>query len=736
MNKKIDSILYNTVVEEKLASQEAVDSVIAKAPGAPGIVWLTELVDNKLIDEAATLKLLGAKLGIQYTALKEGDIQADLFDKVPLKVASHYQFLPVSLKHKMLTIAVYYPLDINVLDEIRFQLGYDINQVLTTKKDVLEFLRVHYGLGAQTLEKMALQEDPALAEAKKLSRTEVESIDKSGEEATISNLVNEIILDAYDKRATDIHIEPYRDQVRFRYRIDGILYDAKVSTSVRHFLAPILSRIKIMANLDIVEHRLPQDGQAVVRTKKQRLDLRVSFIPTHFGESVVIRILPAVVLYGMELLGFSEEDRTALEELLKRPNGIIFVTGPTGSGKTTTLYACLHKLNMNDTKIITIEDPIEYEMQGITQIQVNPQIGLDFAAGLRSMLRHDPDVIMVGEVRDFETAEIAIRVALTGHLVFSTIHTNSAASSIHRLMDIGIEPYLIHSSTIAFVAQRLIRVLCPKCKVPVENPEPALVNFIAYQLKMKDKDSIMLYKSVGCDACNNTGYHGRTAIYEILRVDDSIKDLIQKKASAGEIERAAVSRGMKTLLQDGLDKVVQGLTSVEEVVNIMPAGSVNVTADAKAMEEIDSQRSFWNEKRIYSRLNKSFPISFSIFKSMSPDKNTPMSLPGVSESDFWREHNAFSENISSGGLVFKYQLKLPVGTILSMKIAVPQSEYEPVKVISCLARVVRVDRVESLKTLSVAVCFLDMSAADRMVLNKFVKSELKEPEDDGKKDKG
>jgi len=734
MSKKIDTLLYNLITEKNLADKKVIDEIIEKNPMANGAMWIHEMSKKDLVDEKAVLEALAEKLGITFMSVRGEEAKPDLYKKVPVKIASYYQFIPLKIEDNVLTICSYYPIDIKTQDEIRFHLGFEIRQVLSTRNETLELLRKNYGLGAQTLQNLFVKEGTQ-AKKNREAREEVQDIEKRGEDATISNLVDQIIFDAYKKRATDIHIEPYRGEVRFRYRIDGVLYDAHVSPDVKHYISPILSRIKIMSNLDIVEHRLPQDGQAVVKTSEQRLDLRVSCIPTPFGESIVIRILPTIALYDINKLGLTKDDRSTLDELLKKPNGIIFVTGPTGSGKTTTLYACLNKLNTHDRKIITIEDPIEYEMSGITQIQINQQIGLGFAAGLKSMLRHDPDIMMVGEVRDIETAEIAIRVALTGHLVFSTLHTNSAAASIHRLLDIGIEPYLVYSSCDAFIAQRLVRVLCPRCKTVIKEIDPNVEKLIKHTLKLKNQEMPKLYKSVGCNYCNKTGYYDRTAIYEILLVSDPVKNLIQKRSSASEIEHAAVSMGMKTLLYNGLEKVVEGVTSMEEIMNILAIDSMDLSSKRFPETEadgalgisgiVDKNNYSGYDQRVYARLSKSIPVLFTIYKGISADIKANLETAGLSEADYWNEHNAFSDNISAGGLVFKYNLPLVKGTVLNLKISAPASGDAESKIINCLARVVRVEKADMSGFYNIAVCFLDMSGGDRTLLNNFVESVLK-----------
>ncbi|MEI8012331.1 MAG: ATPase, T2SS/T4P/T4SS family, partial [Candidatus Omnitrophota bacterium] len=370
---------------------------------------------------------------------------------------------------------------------------------------------------------------------------------------------------AINDRATDIHIEMFRDQLNLRYRVDGILYEVSAPDTIKHLYPAIVSRIKVMSGLDIIERRRPQDGRAKVRIGAKEYELRVSVMPTIYGENIVIRILSTVMLFDIAGLGMQNQDLLVLEQLIQRPHGIIFVTGPTGSGKTTTLYGCLNRLNTAQRKIVTIEDPVEYELKGITQTQVNPKIDLSFSVILRSMLRHDPDIMMVGEVRDRETADITIQTALTGHLVFSTLHTNDAASGITRLMDIGLEPYLIASSVEVFIAQRLIRLICDHCKESYTIPAETARHFHGAGSAVNQQ----VFRGKGCKACNNTGYMGRTGIYEILLLDDQIKTLILQKASSAMIKEKAVSAGMRTLKQDGWDKIAAGQTTPEEVLRVV-----------------------------------------------------------------------------------------------------------------------------------------------------------------------
>ena len=473
--------------------------------------------------------------------LKEVKIEPELVEKVPAKFVWHYKFMPVKLENNVLTVASAAPNDV-LKEDLKQYLGFKTKMVLADEADILDAVKKFYGVGAETVEKILEEESISGSTLGTTGLEEIkdEDIAKLAEEPGVIRLVNQILLEAHQKNATDIHIEPYPGKLKLRYRIDGILYDARVPTNIARFLPAIISRVKIMSGLNIVERRLPQDGRAKIKIKNEVFDLRISTMPTPYGESIVIRILPTAMLFSLERLGFSNKDLKTFEELIKKPHGIIFVTGPTGSGKTTTLYTALSKIKQENkgAKILTIEDPIEYELEGITQTQVNPEIGLNFARGLRSMLRHDPDIMMVGEVRDFETAEIAIRMALTGHLLFSTLHTNDAASGVARLLDIGVEPYLIASSVEVFIAQRLIRMVCKKCK------------------------------GKGCEACNSTGYRGRSAMFEMLVVDEAIKKLITQKAPTGQIKKKAVSQGMKTLWEDGQEKIAQGITTREEVLRV------------------------------------------------------------------------------------------------------------------------------------------------------------------------
>ncbi|HQP10508.1 MAG TPA: ATPase, T2SS/T4P/T4SS family [Candidatus Omnitrophota bacterium] len=723
MAKNTDRLLAKILLDQQLIGQEGLEGALQESEkfNRP---FSTLLVEQGLIEEGKLLDILSKELKLPFVNLREMAIAKPVIDKVPLKFATYYKFMPLDIQDRVMTIAVAYPLDIKTQDEIRTQLGYEVKMALSLESDINDTLKIHYGLAADTINKIISRTPRKEMEASK-AEAEVEDIEKLAEEESVTKLVNQIIIEAYKRRATDIHIEPYRGKVRLRYRIDGVLHNAPVPPEMTHFYSSILSRMKIMSNLNIIERRLPQDGRATVRVQDQTIDLRISSVPTPYAESLVIRLLPTKMLFDLEKLGLSKEDLTIFEELVKKPHGIIFVTGPTGSGKSTTLYTCLSQLNKDMTKIVTIEDPIEYEMEGVTQMQVLPEIGLDFARGLRSMLRHDPDVIMIGEVRDHETAEIAIRVALTGHLVFSTLHTNDAASGIVRLIDIGLEPYLVATSVEAFIAQRLVRSICDNCKVEDESQPREIKEMIARDLGLPSADAIKIYKGKGCKKCNSTGFYGRTAIYEILLVDDVIKEMILKRTSSGQIKDVAVARGMHTLRQDGWRKVLDGVTTPEEVIELTevedekkqepaPAQKEYVPAPEAPKSEPAAEGKPAKCRRVYARLNTKVNVSYKIVNPKGK----------VLKPKDLKEQYSTTEGISAGGLQFTSNEAISLGTILELKIDLPDAGAP----IVCLAKVLRVELKDedeqARKWFYISVCFLDISSAERVRLNKYVEEEL------------
>ncbi len=706
---KIDTTLYQALIKKAVLDKAALDLLAGEAES--GFIGLAGVIlKHRLVPEKIILETLSEEFKIPIVDIKGLVVEKELFSRVPDKIAYYYKFLPLKIVGRTLTVAVSCPLDTKTQDEIRTQLGLDLEIVLAFSRDIQEALGKYYNPTTATVEKIASslpQQAPLTLSG---AEEKVEDIEKLAGDASIIKLVNQIILEAWRKRSTDIHIEPYRAGVSLRYRVDGILYEEDVPLEIKNFISAIISRIKIMSNLNIVERRLPQDGRAVVKVAEQVLDLRISTIPTPFGESIVIRILPTKMLFNLEKLGLAKKDQALFESFIEKPHGIIFVTGPTGSGKTTTLYTCLSKINTRDRKIITIEDPIEYEMSGITQIQVMPEVGLDFARGLRSILRHDPDVIMVGEVRDLETAEIAIRVALTGHLVFSTLHTNDAASGITRLIDIGVEPYLVASSVEAFIAQRLVRVICPDCKHEDKQAPQELKLLIARDLGLHSED-VKVFRGKGCSNCNFTGFFGRTAIYEIIVIDDAIKELIIKKAPSGAIKKAAISRGMRTLAQDGWYKVIQGVSTPEEVLRVTSAEDNKISGANEVLpEKTLSETSLTHDRRTFIRLPNNINLRYKVFRNEEE----------LFSRGFRPEEFSITRNLSAGGLLFISPESLAFGAVLELNIDLPVDQ----ETVQCLARVVRVSESDKKGVFEIGVCFLDLTGAQRAKLENYVEKRV------------
>ncbi len=569
---RIDTTFGNRLVEEGIVNRRSLEEALNRSQktGRPLIEHLCQDFGSQ---PDALYPVLSRQLNIPYETLSAVQIPQELVRRIPIKVAAHYQFAPIRIEGNRLTIACHYPVTLKTQDEIRMQTGFAVEQILAKREEIQELIRRAYGMAAGTVDQI-VSSSYADTQRDDVEVNSIATADQMAGDASVISLVNEIILEAYKKRATDIHLEPYRGQFRLRYRIDGILSDANLPAKVRALILPIISRIKIMSNLDIVEHRLPQDGRAIVKIGDEKLDLRVSCIPTPYGESIVVRVLKTELTFDLGRLGLTPGNVEIVNDLINRPHGIVLLTGPTGSGKTTTLYTCLNQIRSDSLKIISLEDPIEYDIQGITQIQVQPKVGLTFASGLRSMLRHDPDIMMVGEIRDLETAEIAIRAALTGHLIFSTLHTNDAASGFNRLVDIGVEPFLIASSVQAVIAQRLVRVICPHCKEENSFEPQPIRDRIRRDLRLPAGDPVKTWVGRGCSECNQTGFYGRTALHEILTVTDPIREAILRQASAQDIKLLAASEGMLTLLQDGWGKVLQGITTTGEVINVASIGTV------------------------------------------------------------------------------------------------------------------------------------------------------------------
>ncbi|MBI1870160.1 MAG: type II secretion system ATPase GspE [Chlamydiae bacterium] len=522
------------------------------------------LINFGFLSEDEILSALGEQLDMEKVSLREMEIPPEVIKSVNSSTAKLYGIVPLRLKEGLLTIAMADPLNPDVLDDLRFLLGYEIKGAMSNEEDMVYAIDKYYGQADESIESLLGEMQTELSLGEDLSDTEtldVGNLKELAREAPVVKLLNLILIQAIKDRASDIHFEPFETEFKVRYRVDGTLYEM-VPPPKRLALA-LTSRIKVMADMNIAERRLPQDGRIQLNIAGRHIDLRVSTLPTQFGESVVMRVLDkTVVSLELSQLGLAEDHLKIMEEMIEKPNGIIIVTGPTGSGKTTTLYSSLKKINTIDAKIITTEDPIEYEIDGIMQIAIKSEIGLTFARCLRSILRQDPDRIMVGEIRDLETAQIAIQASLTGHLVFTTLHTNDAAGCIARLTDMGAEPFLISSTLIAAVAQRLVRKVCTECKEPVTLSLDLLEQL---HLSQKDIEGITFYRGQGCSKCNNTGYKGRSAIFEILRISEPIRELILERAPSSLIKQKARETGMRTLREDALLKLYDGITTFEEI---------------------------------------------------------------------------------------------------------------------------------------------------------------------------
>ncbi len=561
-------IRENKITEEQL--QKAMAQGNGKSIGR-------RLVEMGYIAEEEMLKIMSGTMNLPYiklSELKESDEASQgsislkdipkIDDKIPVKFMKEYKIFPLKIDNNTLTLTMADPLDIPTMDEVRLITGYGIKICISGENEILDAIEKHYGTGATTMERIIgdmSEEEIDLMGGE--AEEETEHLKDLASEAPVIKLVNLIINRAVEIGASDIHVEPFEGDLKIRYRVDGVLHD--MESPPKKLQSAVISRIKIMSKLNIAERRLPQDGRIRFKSMGKNIDMRVSTLPTIYGESIVMRILDrGGVVLELEKLGFPSKELKQFENLISKPYGMLLVTGPTGSGKTTTLYTALHKINSPDIKIITIEDPVEYQMYGINQLHVKPQIGLTFANGLRSIVRQDPDVIMVGEIRDPETADIAIQSALTGHMVFSTVHTNDAAGAITRLQDMGVESFLMSSAILGVLAQRLVRVICKNCKTPVRLESGAMD-----ELGVKEGvGSFTVYEGKGCDECSNTGYRGRVGIFELLVINDDIRRLILQKTSANIIKEKAREHGMITLREDGWNKVKQGITTISEVLRV------------------------------------------------------------------------------------------------------------------------------------------------------------------------
>ena len=531
----------------------------------------TSLVTLGFISEEEIAQALSRQLGYPYIDLDQFEVYAEVINLIPADVSKKHMVMPIHRIRSFLTLAMVDPTDLEIIEDIRFRTGLSIQPVIASESGVMNSINKYYGSVdalrvRKIVEEIELASDGRINIVEEGDNVDLEEMETASDEAPIITLVNTTFVDAIKKGASDVHFEPYEKEFRIRYRIDGDLYE-QVNLPLK-FRSPVLSRVKILSNMDIAEKRLPQDGRIKMRVKlengkRKEVDMRVSSIPTLFGEKIVARILDKEMLkLDMTQLGFEEESLAHFQAAIERPWGIVLVTGPTGSGKTNTLYSAVSALNTMDTNIMTAEDPVEFYIPGINQVQIKEEIGLTFASCLRSFLRQDPDIMLVGEMRDFETVDIAIKAALTGHLVFSTVHTNDAASTIIRLVNMNVEPFLIADSVILIAAQRLIRKVCKKCAQPHKVPEKALLDMGFEKDEFRD---LNILKPKGCEACNNTGYKGRIALYEVMPINDDIREMILNRVQSRDVKKKAIEQGMITLRRSGLIKIKNGITSVEEV---------------------------------------------------------------------------------------------------------------------------------------------------------------------------
>jgi type IV pilus assembly protein PilB len=564
--------LGDVLLEQGLITPEQLHECIA-IQRSTGQSLASVLVARKYLGEEDLVITLSEQLGIPHIRVANYNIPQEVLNEVPETLARQYQMLPVSVTGDVLTLAMSDPLNIMALDDLRMLTSYEIEPVVAVQSELVEAINKHYG-GRQSAELFdALlnadgRQDGLQVVEEKDEIEDIATIQAEAQDAPIIRLVNLILVKALESRASDIHIEPFERVLRVRYRVDGMLEEQK--SPPKSVQSALISRLKIMSGLDIAEHRLPQDGRFRIKFRGHEVDFRVSILPCYHGEKVVMRVLDKSALtLDLDTLGFAEQPMNAFREALARPYGMILLTGPTGSGKTTTLYSALHKLNGPDTNIITVEDPVEYELFGVNQVQARPEIGLSFAAGLRSILRQDPDVIMVGEIRDEETADIAIKAALTGHLVLSTLHTNDAASVYTRLIDMGMEPFLVQSSVALAAAQRLLRRVCPDCKEPLRVPDEVLERIQYHHDPGAPPPTFV--RGRGCSKCKDTGYRGRLAVIEAMLNYHDLQDLIMSRAPATDIKRVAMRCGMSTLRQNALLKAAEGITTIEEVLRVSAA---------------------------------------------------------------------------------------------------------------------------------------------------------------------
>jgi general secretion pathway protein E/type IV pilus assembly protein PilB len=559
--------LAQRLVEKGLMSEADLPRLAELCASQPDRPIHEILIERGFAKEDAVLTTLAEEFGLELVDLSQIQIDSQTLMSMPQRLVHRRNLMPLSRNNGTLVVATGNPFDVSSLDELQTLTGLHIQPVLASPREISRLIKLHFGVGGDTV--TALVQERGEEEVELLEGIEADDSElaKEAQEASVVRLVNQILIEAANERASDIHIEPQEKSLIIRYRIDGLLQTQILPPEITRFQAAIISRIKIMARLNIAEKRLPQDGRIKMRVQGREIDVRVSIIPMIHGEGIVMRLLDkGRMVFDLANVGMLPDIYTTFKKLIDLPHGIVLVTGPTGSGKSTTLYSALNEIKDETLKIITVEDPVEYQQPGISQIQVHAKIGLTFAAALRSILRHDPDVILIGEMRDLETAEAAIQASLTGHLVFSTLHTNDAPSAFTRMIDMGVEPFLVGSTVEGVMAQRLVRTICTDCKIPFEIPIADLPS--DFPVEDRTSEKITLWRGAGCRSCRQTGFRGRTGIHELMVTGDTIREMVVQRVNAAAIRREALKNGMITLRQDGWRKVLMGITTVDEVARV------------------------------------------------------------------------------------------------------------------------------------------------------------------------
>ena len=557
MNEKQVAELF---IEQHVLQPSQAEDVLNEA-NLNGKTIIQAMVDSGFVDETGFYHTIADALGAEYVDLGDNEIPPTILKLIPSGLARLHRALPIGLSGNTLRVALADPLDPRAAEDLRFALGKDVDVVVAPTEQIDNRIKEYYGADTTSMEEVLKQLGEAGDMLQIRGDETAAAVEAEANATPIIRFVDLILYQAIQDRASDIHFEPFENEFKIRYRVDGALYE--MSPPPRHLALPVISRVKVMANMNIAERRLPQDGRIQKNIAGRHVDLRVSTLPTQFGESVVLRVLDrSIVNLDLEMLGMPDYVHNYIIEIINRPNGIFIATGPTGSGKTTTLYSCLRKINTIDSKLLTAEEPVEYDLEGIVQVPVNEGIGLTFARALRAFLRQDPDRIMIGETRDLETAQIAIQASLTGHLVFTTLHTNDAPGAITRLIDMGVEPFLISATLEAVLGQRLLRSICPNCRAAY-TPNASLLAQL--ELAKKDIGDRKFFYGKGCDSCNNTGYKGRKGIYELMKITDPLRELVNERAPTVVLKQKAVELGMVTLRQDGLRSIFAGDTTIEEV---------------------------------------------------------------------------------------------------------------------------------------------------------------------------